>query len=80
MGGIRESVDGITFAAKGIQALMLYNGSGRAMVAEEWLASFRLDKEYAALQQAQEHFTFFTLNGLNDDSVIENMCNSHIAL
>ena len=35
------------------------------------------DKENAALQQAQEHFTFITLKGLNDDSVIENMCNSH---
>ena len=31
----------ITFAPKGIQALMLYNGSGRATVAEEWLASFQ---------------------------------------
>ena len=35
------------------------------------------DKENATSQQAQEHFTFITLKGLNDDSVIENMCNSH---
>ena len=40
VGGIRESVDGITFAAKGIQALMLYSGSGRPRLQRSgWLPS-----------------------------------------
>ena len=34
------------------------------------------DKENAALQQAQEQFTFISLKGLNDDSVIET-CATH---